>query len=92
VIVVRPSHDPTKDEPGLTSHFFGPEARNHFCVQLHEKTVAFYVIGLNEKQNTQETENPVEAARNAVVANVGYYSGLQNAVWKEFCRKMLRPE
>ncbi len=31
----------------------------------------------------------IESARNAAVANVGYYSGLQDKVWKEFCSNAL---
>jgi hypothetical protein len=90
VIKVRPDHDPTDpDDRDSTSHFFGPEARNNFCLQLIDRTVAFYVIGLDEKQNTRFTDSLIESARNAAIANVGYYSGLQKTVWKEFCTKML---
>jgi hypothetical protein len=90
VLTVKPSHDPTDpDRSNSISHFFGPEAENNFCVQLNEKSVAFYVIGLNEKQNTKFTGGFVESARNAAVANVGYYSGLQKAVWKDFATNFL---
>jgi hypothetical protein len=94
VITVKPSFDPTEDpvDTARTSHFFGPEARNNFCLQLDSKTVAIYVIGLNENQNTSFTEGLIESARNAAVANVGYYSGLQKAVWKEFCKNFLETE
>ena len=93
VIIVRPSHDPTQpDERDSVSHFFGPDARNHFCLQLNDKTVAFYVIGLHEKQNTKFTDGLIESARNAAVANIGYYSGLQKGVWKEFCTRMLQSD
>ena len=94
VITVKPSFDPTEDpvDTSRTSHFFGPEARNNFCLQLEGKTVAMYVIGLNENQNTKFAEGLIESARNAAVANVGYYSGLQKAVWKEFCKNFLEPE
>ena len=90
VLRVKPSHDPTDPERSDSiSHFFGPEAENNFCIQLDDKTVAFYVIGLNEKQNTRSTDSLVESARNAAVANVGYYSGLQKSVWKDFATNFL---
>lgn len=93
VITVRPSADPTLPErDDSISHFFWPEARNNFCLQLNEKTVAFYVIGINEKQNTAFTDGLIESARNAAVANVGYYSGLQKTVWKEFALNFLKTD
>jgi hypothetical protein len=93
VLRVKPSHDPTDpDRADSISHFFRPEAENNFCVQLDEKTVAFYVIGINEKQNTEFTDGLIESARNVAVANVGYYSGLQKAVWKEFAINFLRTD
>jgi hypothetical protein len=86
VVKVKPSYDPLQEplDTASISHFFGPEAENNFCVQRNEKTVAFYVIGLNEKQNTKFTDSLIESARNAAIANVGYYTGLQKTVWKEF--------
>ena len=95
--LTSPSADAAATSPSeggeLTiSHFFGPEATNNFCLQRHEKTLAFYVIGLNENQNTAFTAGLIESARNAAVANVGYYSGLQKAVWKEFASNFLRTE
>ncbi len=94
VLTVKPIYDPTAEpvDTSTVSHFFGPEAENNFCVQRNEKTVAFYIIGLNEKQNTQYTDSLIESARNAAVANVGYYSGLQDTVWKQFCTKMLETD
>lgn len=93
ILRVKPSPDPTdQDRSDSTSHFFGPEAENNFCVQLIEKSVVFYVIGLNERQNTKDADGFVESARNAAVANVGYYSGLQNAVWKDFATNFLRTD
>ncbi|HUS00045.1 MAG TPA: hypothetical protein VMZ26_18425 [Pyrinomonadaceae bacterium] len=91
VVTVKPTYDPTAEAPDTasTSHFFGPEATNNFCLQRDDKTVAFYVIGLNEHQNTKFTGGLIESARNAAVANVGYYSGLQKGVWKEFCSNFL---
>ena len=94
IITVQPSEDPTKRprDRNSISHFFGPEARNNFCLQRNEKTVAFYIIGLNEKQNVAFTDGLIESARNAAVANVGYYSGLQKAVWKQFASNFIATE
>ena len=91
VLTVKPTYDPTEDpvDRSLTSHFFGPEATNNFCVQLDGKSVTMYVIGINEKQNTKFTDSLIESARNAAVANIGYYSGLQKAVWKSFCKNFV---
>ncbi|MEO8574481.1 MAG: hypothetical protein ABI481_10965 [Pyrinomonadaceae bacterium] len=91
VVIVKPSYDPTHDPRDTVSisHFFGPEATNSFCLQRDGKTVAFYVIGLDEHQNTKFTDGLIESARNAAVANIGYYSGLQKSVWKEFCSNFL---
>lgn len=94
VMTVKPTYDPTKQPADQTSisHFFHPDAENNFCLQQHDKMIAFYVIGLSEKQNTKFTDGLIETARNAAVANIGYYSGLQKAVWKEFCLNFLRTE
>jgi hypothetical protein len=94
ILKVKPSHDPTQDpvDPSSISHFFGPEAENNFCVQRNEKTVAFYVIGINEKQNTKFTDSLIESARNAAVANIGYYTGLQKTVWKQFASNFVATE
>lgn len=91
IVTVRPTFDPTQEqqETDSISHFFGPEATNNFCLQRDGKTVAFYVIGLNERQNTKFVDGLIEAARNSAVANIGYYSGLQKSVWKEFCSNFL---
>lgn len=91
ILTVKPSHDPTQKPVDLDriSHFFGPEATNNFCVQRIGKTVAFHIIGLNEKLNSGFTDGLIESARNAAVANVGYYSGLQKAVWKDFASNFL---
>jgi hypothetical protein len=94
IVTVKPSWDPTDDpiEVDSISHFFGPEAVNNFCIQRTGKTLAFYVIGLNEHQNTRFTDSLIESARNAAVANVGYYSGLQKAVWKQFASNFLETD
>ena len=94
VLTVKPAHDPTAlpvDEESI-SHFFGPEATNNFCVQRDGKVIAFYVIGINEHTNTKFVDGLIEAARNTAVANVGYYSGMQKAVWKEFSSNFLKTD
>lgn len=91
VITVRPSFDPTDQSPDKTetSHFFKSEATNNFCLLRDDKSVAMYVVGLDEKANVREAGNPIEAARNVAAANLGYYLGFQKAMWTEFCARML---
>ena len=94
VITVKPTFDPT-DSPqrtGEISHFFGAAARNNFCFIRNRRTVSVYVIGLNEKLNTDHTSGMIESARNTAVANIGYYLGVQKAEWKKFCESFLREE
>ena len=91
VITVKPTYDPT-DSPqqtGETSHFFTAEATNNFCAFCDGQKVAVYVIGLNEKLNSGHTSGIIETARNALVANLGHYLGVQKAEWNKFCDAML---
>ncbi len=91
VIIVNPTFDPTGDNPDKTStsHFFSAEATNNFCLLQNDKSVDFYVIGINEKQNSGETENTLEIVRNVAVANLGSYLGIQKSVWTKFCENFL---
>ena len=91
IITVSPTFDPTAEtvDRSVTSHFFKTEATNNFCLQKDDLSVALYVVGLNEKANIKESANPLEAARNATAANLGYYLGLQKAMWTEFCKNFL---
>jgi hypothetical protein len=91
VVTVKPSYDPTENQPdkSSTSHFFTSESTNNFCLELNKETVNFYVIGLSEKTNTNETESLIEKARNVAVANVGSYSGIQTSEWKIFSENFL---
>ncbi len=93
VITVSPSFDPTEKPPRteVISHFFHDSARNNFCLQRIDKTIIIYVIGLNERQNVYKAGGLVESARNITTANAGYYLGIQNAVWNEFCTNFLEP-
>lgn len=90
IITVKPTFDPTADEidKSVVSHFFTDESTNNFCLLRRADTVALYVIGLNEKLNTRETKNALEAARNVAV-NLGSYLGVQRGEWEKFCHHLL---
>lgn len=90
IITVKPTFDPTADEidKSVVSHFFTDESTNNFCLLRRVDTVALSVIGLNEKMNTRETKNMLEAARNAAV-NAGSYLGVQTGEWEKFCHHLL---
>ena len=92
IITVKPSYNPTDNQPdkNATSHFFTDDSTNNFCLGKNRETVSFYVIGLNEKTNTNETENFIETVRNVAVANIGCYLGIQKSEWKIFCENFLR--
>ena len=92
VITVKPTFDPTAEPPqtGETSHFFTAAARNNFCAVRDGSRVGVYVIGLHEKLNSGHTSGILETARNAAVANLGYYLGIQKAEWNKFCSSMLQ--
>lgn len=91
VITVRPTYDPTVEKPDktVTSHFFTAESTNNFCLSKHDKTVSLYVIGLDEKQNTSETKNPLETVRNMATVNIGNFFGIQEGEWTAFCKNFL---
>ena len=90
VITIKPIYDPTKKNPdkSSTSHFFTSESTNNFCILRNFKTVTFYVIGLDEKLNTGETENALETARNAAVKTASYL-GIQKGEWKRFAENFI---
>jgi hypothetical protein len=91
VITVKPTYDPTQDPPdkSVVSHFFSDESTNNFCLMWDGSAVSFYIVGIEEKQNTDKVSGIVETARNVAAANLGYYSGVQKAEWKMFCSKFL---
>lgn len=91
ILTVRPTHDPTdKDaDRAKTSHFFAEISSNNFCLMRRENIVKFYIIGLNETQNTSDTKNSLETIRNFVTANVGFYLNIQKSQWDSFCRNFL---
>jgi len=90
VLTVQPSHDPTDEEnKKTTSHFFTGDSTNNFCLQKKDAKINFYVIGLNEKTNTEETSGVIETVRNLATANLGCLLGIQTAQWKTFCENFL---
>ncbi|HXH69369.1 MAG TPA: hypothetical protein VNI60_03380 [Pyrinomonadaceae bacterium] len=91
VVTVMPSYNPTENQPdkNATSHFFTGDSTNNFCLGKNRETVTFHVIGLDEKTNTNETENFIETVRNVAVANIGCYLGIQKSEWKIFCENFL---
>lgn len=94
IITVQPSHNPTENQPdtSVISHFFNRESTNNFCLQRSGETVNFCVVGLDEKTNTQNTNNILETARNAATANIGHYLGIQKSEWMLFCTNFLEIE
>jgi hypothetical protein len=91
IVTVKPAHNPTENQPdkNTTSHFFTDDSTNNFCLVKNRETLSFYVIGLNEKTNTDATGNFIETARNVAVANIGSYFGIQKSEWKIFCNNFL---
>jgi hypothetical protein len=95
VLTVQPSFNPTEKKPDaetVTSHFFTDESTNNFCFQRENKIVSFYVIGLNEKSNTEDTKGALETVRNFATSNLGYFLGIQKGEWTTFCRNFLEIE
>ncbi len=94
ILTVQPSYNPIKSEPdkSVTSHFFTAESTNNFCLERRGATLNFYVIGLDEKSNTKDTNNLIETARNVATANLGHYLGIQKGEWTTFCTHFLEIE
>lgn len=90
VLTVRPSHDPTATEnKEKTSHFFTGDSTNNFCLIKENQTIVFFVIGLNEQTNTDDTKNVIETVRNFATAHLGRFLGIQKTQWETFCRNFL---
>ncbi len=86
ILTVQPSRDPTdKGGEATVSHFFAADSTNNFCLQKNGLKINFYVIGLNEKSNTEDTGGIVETVRNFATANIGYFFGIQKVQWQTFC-------
>ena len=95
VLTVKPSPDPTDKSGGggeTTSHFFTDESTNNFCLERKHDRLGFYVIGLGEKANTEQTESFLESVRNFAAANLGHYLGFQKGEWTTFCENFLEIE
>lgn len=93
VLTVQPSHDPTDEaNKQTTSHFFVSHSTNNFCLQRDDARMNFYVIGLNEKTNTEDTSGVLETIRNVATANIGCFLGIQKTQWETFCRNFLESE
>jgi hypothetical protein len=94
IITVEPTYNPTTEplDKTVTSHFFTSQATNNFCLLKDADSISLYVIGLVEKQNTQEAKNIFEQARNIATANLGSYLGIQTGEWETFCENFLNSE
>ena len=90
IITVKPCFDPTDENRNekTISHFFTADSTNNFCICKKDKSVAFYVIGLGEKMNTNETDGTLETVRNVAV-NFGIYLGIQRSQWEKFSNHFL---
>ena len=90
LISVKPCFNPTdaKSDEKTISHFFTDDSTNNFCIFKKGNSVAFYVIGLDEKMNTSETGGAIETVRNIAV-NLGTYLGIQKSEWEKFCHHFL---
>jgi hypothetical protein len=88
VVTVQPSFDPTAEEKDKISHFFKSKASNNFCLGRDGARLVFYVIGLDEEANTDETGGIIESARNLATAYAGWL-GFQKIEWKTFCENFL---
>jgi len=93
VLTIQPSHNPTDEwNQSTTSHFFTGDSTNNFCLQRHGSKIKFYVIGLCEKSNTEDTSGIIEIVRNFATANIGYFFGVQKAQWQDFCDNFVEIE
>ena len=90
VLTVQPAPDPTEPDAAGVSHFFSGDSTNNFCLQIEKTVVKFYVIGLDERTNTDDTAGTLETVRNAAAANLGYYFGVQKMEWKLFIDNFLK--
>ena len=95
VIRLQPSFDPTiadAEEDKHTSHFFVHTSTNNFCLQRVDKTLNFYVIGIGEQTNTEDSSGVLETIRNVATSNVGYFFGIQKTQWQTFCENFIEAD
>lgn len=78
---VQPSHDPTKNKPDETAHFFCQEARSTFRVDRSGQTISAFEIGQQERINNEGPQAGERAIINTVIAEAGwlFYQKIQ---WK----------
>lgn len=93
ILTIQPSHDPTDEEnKNAISHFFTHDSTNNFCLRQNAARIDFYVIGLNQKTNTEETDGVLETIRNYATANLGSFLGVQKKQWETFAENFLKEE
>jgi len=93
ILTLQPSLNPVDEENEQnTSHFFTSDSTNNFCLQRESAKINFYVIGLDETANTEETSGVLETVRNYATAKLGCLLGIQKAQWETFCGNFLEIE
>jgi hypothetical protein len=94
VVTVQPSFDPTiaDAQDKHTSHFFVDSSTNNFCLQRTDKKLSFYVIGIGEQTNTEDSAGVLETIRNVATSNVGYFLGIQKTQWQTFCENFIKDQ
>ncbi|MDX5482592.1 MAG: hypothetical protein LPK07_13010 [Hymenobacteraceae bacterium] len=86
--VVHPSEEPKElgaDEE-VVEHFFIKEASSTFRVLLNGRTLYAYEIGRNEGINNQGEEAGDRALLNTLVAEGGWWGGVQALQWDKLTR------
>lgn len=93
ILTLKPSPNPVdKENDQNVSHFFTGVSTNNFCLQREAAKIIFYVIGLDEAANTEETSGVLETVRNFATANLGRLLGIQKTQWETFCSNFLEIE
>lgn len=93
ILTLQPSRNPAdRENDKTTSHFFNGDSTNNFCLQRVGAAVNFYVIGLNETVNTDDTSGVLETVRNYTTAQLGCLLGIQKTQWETFCKNFLQSE
>lgn len=85
-VVVRPSENPTKNNPGTIIHLFGEETTNVFEIKREGKTVSGSVSGHDEVPNMTGNllQNAFAGARLA-----GAWMGAKKPQWNSFTHKLV---
>lgn len=85
-IQVRPASSP-QTEKDVVAHFFAETATSSFIVKRDNNTVTAFVIGRNEKPNTNDPDLK-DTVRNAVIAT-GAIAGLSSPQWKSLVKGVI---